>query len=302
MTTSLVLLVLIVALALAFDFINGFHDTANAIACSVSTRVLDPRTAIAMAATMNLAGALVSTKVAATIGKGILVADYVTPELVIAALVAAIGWNLLTWWHGLPSSSSHALIGGVAGAGFASGGFAALQVDGLKKIVQSLVGSPLLGFALGGALMLSLYLLCRQWAPSTVRKTFRPLQVLAGAFISFTHGMNDAQKSMGVILLALIGAGSLGQGADVPLWVKLSCAVAMAAGTAVGGWRIIKTMGTKIVKMEPINGFSAELTSASVIFGASSLGLPVSTTHVAASSIMGVGSARRVCGGGWREI
>ncbi|MEB3222965.1 MAG: inorganic phosphate transporter [Candidatus Sericytochromatia bacterium] len=299
MTTALYLLALIVALALIFDFINGFHDTANAIACSVSTRVLTPAAAIGLAATMNLCGALVSTKVAATIGKGILVPEFVTPQLVIAALLAAIGWNLLTWWWGLPSSSSHALIGGVAGAGFAAGGGAALQLDGLLKIVKSLIGSPLLGFLVGGTLMVALYVACRRWAPGAVRQTFRPLQVLAAAFISFTHGMNDAQKSMGVILLALIGAGTLGQGAEVPLWVKLSCAVAMACGTAVGGWKIIKTMGTKIVKLQPINGFAADVTSASVILGASTLGLPVSTTHVAASSILGVGSTRRLSAVRW---
>ncbi|MEB3198233.1 MAG: inorganic phosphate transporter [Candidatus Sericytochromatia bacterium] len=299
MSMALILLATIVALALFFDFINGFHDTANAIACSVSTRVLTPAVAIALAASMNLFGALVSTKVAATIGKGILVPAFVTPELVIAALLSAIGWNLLTWWWGLPSSSSHALIGGVAGAGFAAGGAAALKLDGLLKIVQSLLGSPLLGFVLGAGLMLSLYLICRCWAPGTVRQTFRPMQVLAAAFISFTHGMNDAQKSMGVILLALIGAGALGGGAEVPLWVKLSCAIAMAGGTAVGGWKIIKTMGTKIVKLQPINGFAADFTSASVILGASSLGLPVSTTHVAASSILGVGSTRRLSAVRW---
>jgi PiT family inorganic phosphate transporter len=299
MTTTFALLALIVALALFFDFINGFHDTANAIACSVSTRVLTPAVAIALAAAMNLVGALVSTKVAATIGKGIVVPSYVSPELVIAALVAAIGWNLVTWWWGLPSSSSHALIGGVAGAAFAVGGANALQLAGLWKIVQSLIGSPLLGFCIGAGLMVALYLGCARWAPGAVRRTFRPMQVLAAAFISFTHGMNDAQKSMGIILLAMMGAGVLGGEAGVPLWVKLSCALAMAGGTAVGGWKIIKTMGTKIVKLQPINGFAADFTSASVILGASSLGLPVSTTHVAASSILGVGSTRRLSAVRW---
>ncbi|MEB3300187.1 MAG: inorganic phosphate transporter [Candidatus Sericytochromatia bacterium] len=294
-----VLMGLVVFLALAFDFINGFHDTANAIACSVSTGVLTPRLAIIMAAVMNLAGAMWSTKVAATIGKGIIDPSMATTSLVIAALISAIGWNLLTWWWGLPSSSSHALIGGVIGAAVAGHGLGALRLDGIFKILKSLIASPLLGFLLALSLMIALFWAFRSWVPSVVKATFRPLQILAAAFISFTHGANDAQKSMGIILLALIGAQQLHAGDGVPFWVKISCALAMAMGTSVGGWKIIKTMGSRVTRLEPINGFAADLASASIILSATNLGLPVSTTHVAASSIMGVGSARRVSAVRW---
>lgn len=297
--TALLMLGLVVFLALAFDFINGFHDTANAIACSVSTGVLTPRLAIIMAAVMNLAGAMWSTKVAATIGKGIIDPSMATSALVIAALVSAIGWNLLTWWWGLPSSSSHALIGGVMGAAVAGHGVGALRTEGILKIVQSLVASPILGFMLALSLMVGLFWIFRAWIPSVVKATFRPLQIVAAAFISFTHGANDAQKSMGIILLALIGAHQLHSGDGVPFWVKVSCALAMALGTSVGGWKIIKTMGSRVTRLEPINGFAADLASASIILSATQLGLPVSTTHVAASSIMGVGSARRVSAVRW---
>ena len=299
MPEVLFLLVIIVLLALSFDFINGFHDTANAIAASVSTGVLSPRNAIMLAAVMNLAGALTSTKVAATIGKGIIDPQFATSWIVIAALLSAIAWNLLTWWWGIPSSSSHALIGGVMGAGFAGYGWHALQLKGIARMVESLLASPLIGFILAFSFMTALYWIFRNWLPHNVKTLFRPLQVVAAAFIAFTHGANDAQKAMGIILLALIGAGMLGADAGVPLWVKVSCAVAMAAGTASGGWKIIKTMGTKIVKLQPINGFASDFTSASVIAGATILGLPVSTTHVASSAIMGVGSTKRVSAVRW---
>jgi PiT family inorganic phosphate transporter len=299
MPEVLFLLVIIVLLALAFDFINGFHDTANAIAASVSTGVLSPRNAIMIAATMNLAGALTSTKVAATIGKGIIDPAYATSWLVIAALLSAIAWNLLTWWWGLPSSSSHALIGGVMGAGFAGHGWSVLQMKGIGRMIEALLMSPVIGFVLAFSFMIALYWIFRGWLPHNVKALFRPLQVLAAAFISFTHGANDAQKSMGIILLAMIGAGALPGDAGVPLWVKVACAVAMAAGTASGGWKIIKTMGTKIVKLQPINGFASDFTSATVIMGATQLGLPVSTTHVASSAIMGVGSTKRFSAVRW---
>lgn len=283
------MLILVVVLALAFDFINGFHDTANAITCSVSTGVLTPQFAIALAASMNLLGALWSTHVAATIGKGLIDPVLASSALVAAALVSAIAWNLITWKVGLPSSSSHALMGGVMGAAVAGHGVHCLHLDGVLKIVLALVISPFLGFAVALTVMSGMYFFLRRTAPKKIRQVFRPAQVMAAAAMSFSHGLNDAQKSMGIILLALIGAGQVGITAGVPLWVKVSCAVAMAAGTAVGGWKIIKTMGAKIVKLQPASGFAADLTSASIIFSASSLGLPVSTTHVAASSIMGVG-------------
>jgi PiT family inorganic phosphate transporter len=297
--STLLLLAVVVLLALAFDFINGFHDTANAIACSVSTGVLSPRVAILMAAVMNLVGAMWSTKVAATIGKGIIDPQIATSGVVISALISAIGWNLITWRQGLPSSSSHALIGGVVGAAWAGHGTSALKMAGIVKVLQSLVASPVVGFVLSISLMIGLFWGFRRWVPSRVKRLFRPLQIVAAAFISFTHGANDAQKSMGIILLALIGAQQLPSGAEVPNWVKFSCALAMALGTASGGWKIIKTMGSRVTKLEPITGFAADLTSASVILTATHFGLPVSTTHVAASSIMGVGSSRRLSAVRW---
>jgi PiT family inorganic phosphate transporter len=289
----------VVALALVFTFINGFHDTANAIACSVSTKVLSPRQAILLAAVMNFLGAMWSTKVAATIGKGIIDPSYATSELVIAALVSAIAWNLVTWYWGLPSSSSHALIGGVMGAGAAGHGLGVLRWHGIGEMLESLVISPFIGFFIGMALVVALFFAFREWTPGNVRGLFRPLQVLAAALISFTHGANDAQKSMGIILLALIGANMLAANADVPLWVKVTCTVAMAAGTGVGGWKIIKTMGGKVVKLQPLTGFAVDLTSAGVILGATQIGLPVSTTHVVAGSIMGVGSSKRLSAVRW---
>ncbi len=299
MPEVLFLLIVIVILALGFDYINGFHDTANAIAASVSTGVLSARNAIMLAAAMNLAGALTSTKVAATIGKGIIDPAYATSWLVIAALLSAIAWNLLTWYWGLPSSSSHALIGGVMGAGFASHGWSVLQLKGISRMIEALLVSPVIGFVLAFMFMISLYWIFRGWLPHNVKALFRPLQILAAAFIAFSHGANDAQKSMGIILLAMIGAGALPSDAGVPLWVMVACALAMAAGTASGGWKIIKTMGTKIVKLQPINGFASDFVSATVILGATQLGLPVSTTHVASSAIMGVGSTKRFSAVRW---
>ena len=289
----------VVGLALVFTFINGFHDTANAIACSVSTKVLSPRQAIVMAAVMNFLGAMWSTKVAATIGTGIIDPAVATSAVVMAALFSAIVWNLVTWYHALPSSSSHALIGGVMGAGYAGHGTGVLRLGAIAGMLESLVISPFIGFFLGMALVVALFFTFRAWVPARVRGIFRPAQIVAAAFISFTHGANDAQKSMGIILLALIGAGMLGGAADVPLWVKLACTVTMAAGTGVGGWKIIKTMGGKVVKLQPLTGFAVDFTSASVIMGATVVGLPVSTTHVVAGSIMGVGSSKRLSAVRW---
>lgn len=297
------MLVLVVFFALAFDFINGFHDTANAVATVISTRALSPKRAILMSAGLNLLGALVSTGVAKTIAKDIVSPEFATSEVVIAALIGAITWNLITWYLGIPSSSSHAIIGGMIGGAVAHAGFSILHWDGLSKIVAALLISPVLGIIIGYIVMKVLFFTFRNASPSKVNHGFHKLQVLSAAILSFNHGSNDAQKSMGIITLALIAAGmQLPTDLNPPLWVKISCAVAMAAGTSTGGWRIIKTMGGKIFKLEPINGFAAELSASVVIWVATSfpgLHLPVSTTHVVSGSIMGVGSAKRVSAVRW---
>ena len=288
------LLIAVVVLALVFDYINGFHDTANAIATSVSTRALPPRVAVYMAACLNFAGAMYSTGVAKTIGSDIVTAaSMVNEPIIIAAMVGAIFWNLLTWWLGIPSSSSHALIGGVMGAVIISKGMVALKVSGIVKIVLSLVLSPLLAIVCGFLVMNALFWAFRKQAPARVNHQFKKLQILAAAMMSFAHGSTDAQKAMGIITLALVSAGYLDV-FDVPFWVKVSAALAMGCGTAFGGWRIIKTRGAKIFKLEPINGFSADINSSLVIFSATLLHLPVSTTHVVSGSIMGVGAAKRI--------
>jgi inorganic phosphate transporter, PiT family len=292
---TLVLLV-VLGLAIAFDYINGFHDTANAIATSVSTRALKPGFAIAMSATANFVGALTGTAVAQTVGAGLVdIQPNVDGQIVIAAaLIGAIAWNLLTWRLGIPSSSSHALIGGLLGAVLAATGFGAWQMDGiLNKVLVPLVGSPLVGFTVGLLLMALLFNVFRRAHPGRLNAVFRRLQVLSAAYMAFSHGSNDAQKTMGIMTLALVTAGVLDT-FEVPLWVILIAATAISLGTAAGGWRIIKTMGTKVVKLDPVHGFAAETTAATVIFGASQLGMPVSTTHVISSAIMGVGSSDRM--------
>ncbi|MDI4648113.1 MULTISPECIES: inorganic phosphate transporter [Cohnella] len=295
-----ILVVIIVILALGFDFINGFHDTANAIATSVSTRALKPRVAILLAAVMNLVGALLYTGVAKTIGGK--VTDPFKLEhgltVVIATLIAAIIWNLITWWKGIPSSSSHALIGALAGAAVTSEGWAGINVGGFSTIVLGLLLSPIIAFVLGYIIMFLLKHLFARTSPHQVNKGFRTGQILTAALQSFTHGTNDAQKAMGIITLALVSAGWQDH-LEVPLWVKISAALAMALGTSVGGWKIIKTMGTKIFKIEPINGFSADAASAAVIFTATLTHLPVSTTHAITSSILGVGAAKRFSSVRW---
>lgn len=300
METSLVIIVVVILLALAFDFINGFHDTANAIATSVSTRALTPRRAIIMAAVLNFVGALTFEGVAKSIGGGI--ADPAAlqhgVEIVIAALIAAIAWNLITWWYGLPSSSSHALIGSLAGAVISSAGLDGIKASGFSKIVIGLVCSPIIAFTIGYLLMFILKYAFRSANPHKVNSRFRTMQVLTAAFQSFTHGTNDAQKAMGIMTFALV-AGGYQSDMDIALWVKISAATAMGLGTAVGGWKIIKTMGTKIFKIKPINGFASDLTSASVIFTASITGFPVSTTHTVTSAILGVGAAKRFSGVKW---
>lgn len=300
MDTTLVILGIVVFLALSFDFINGFHDTANAIATSVSTRALKPRTAIILAASMNFIGAMMFTGVAKTIGGG--VADPTTLdnglEVIIATLIAAIIWNLVTWWFGIPSSSSHALIGAMAGAVYVGAGSDKLNYAGFIDIVLALVLSPIIAFVVGYLVMQLLKVIFARKSPHTVNKGFRTTQIFTAALQSFTHGTNDAQKAMGVITFALVTSGYLTE-MEVPFWVKVSAATAMALGTSVGGWKIIKTMGTKIFKIEPINGFAADFTGATVIFSATLLHLPISTTHAITSAILGVGSAKRFSAVKW---
>lgn len=289
----------VVLLALAFDYINGFHDTANAIATSVSTRAIAPKTAVMMAATLNFLGAMISTGVAKTIGGDIVTSpDMINGEIIVAALVGAIFWNLLTWWYGIPSSSSHALIGGIIGAVMISVGSDALHVGGIGKIFISLVASPILALILGYIVMKVLLFLFGRFSPIVLNDRFRNMQLVSAALMSFSHGSNDAQKAMGIITLTLVASGHLPT-LDVPLWVKLACATAMALGTAAGGWKIIATVGSKIFKLESINGFAADLNSALTIFTATLLHLPVSTTHVVSGSIMGVGTAMRVKAVNW---
>jgi PiT family inorganic phosphate transporter len=286
-------LIAVFGLAVLFDYINGFHDTANAIATSVSTRALSPRVAIGMSATANFLGALTGTAVAKTIGAGLIVPQAEGGAVVAAALVGAIVWNLLTWRLGIPSSSSHALIGGLLGASAAAIGFSAWQIGGiLGKVILPLIGSPIVGFAIGFALMVVIFNVFRRAHPKTMNDRFRRLQVLSAAFMAFSHGSNDAQKTMGVMTLALVSAGIIPE-FKVPLWVIILAAGAISLGTAAGGWRIIRTMGSKVVKLDPVHGFAAETTAATIIFGASTLGMPVSTTHVISSAILGVGSSDR---------
>lgn len=295
---TFLMLILVIGAALAFDYINGFHDTANAIATCVSTRALSVRSAIIMAAVLNFAGAMISTKVASTIGKGIVDASNVTQMVVLAGVLGAIIWDLITWYYGLPSSSSHAIIGGLMGAVVAHAGTAALHWKGLEKIILSLVISPIVGTALGFTVMVIMLWCFKSTSPHSINKHFRRLQVLSAAFMAFSHGTADAQKSMGVITMALVSYGSLST-FEVPTWVKIACAVAMGLGTAGGGWRIIKTVGKDFVKLQPVHGFCVETASAGVIMGASSIGMPVSTTHVITSSILGVGLSKRMSAVNW---
>jgi inorganic phosphate transporter, PiT family len=294
----LVLLVLVIASALVFDYVNGFHDTANAIATCVSTRALSVKAAIFMAAGLNFAGAMISTKVAKTIGKGIVDANDVTQMVVLAGVVGAIIWDLITWYYGLPSSSSHAIIGGLMGAVMAHAGTAALHWKGLEKIILSLIVSPIVGTIIGFIFMIALLWAFRNKAPYGLNKGFRRLQILSAALMAFSHGTADAQKSMGVITMALVSYGALSDFV-VPTWVKVACAVAMGLGTAAGGWRIIKTIGKDFVKLQPVHGFCVETASAAVIMGASSVGMPVSTTHVITSAILGVGLTKRLTAVNW---
>ena len=284
--------VVIIAIALGFDFTNGFHDAANAIATTISTRALSPRRALAMSAVLNLAGAFLTTAVATTVGKGIVQTTAISLPLVGAALIGAIIWNLTTWRLGLPSSSSHALIGGLIGAMLAAHGQSFVQWTNIwHKVVEPALVSPLAGFVLGFLIMLVLYWAFHSWMPAKVNRVFRRLQVVSAAFVSFSHGANDSQKTMGVITLVLV-AGHDQTRFVVQPWVILLSAAAIALGTYSGGWRIIRTMGQRIIRLEPINGFAAETASASILLSSSLLGLPVSTTQVVSSAVVGVGSTR----------
>lgn len=303
MSMALLVLVLVVGAALIFDYINGFHDTANAIATVVSTGVLSMRSAILIAAGLNFFGALMGTAVAATIGKGIIEQDHVTSQVVLYALLGAIVWNLLTWYFGIPSSSSHALIGGLIGAAVISVGWHSVQTDGVLKIVKSLVLSPIIGAACGFTLMILIAWICRRRNQAKVSAAFRKLQLASAGFMAFSHGSNDAQKTMGIIAMAILAYRIANDDKtaqfEVPMWVILASASAMALGTAMGGVRIIKTMGSKIIDLKPAQGFAAETAAAATIIAASIAGQPVSTTHVISGSIMGVGASRRLSAVRW---
>lgn len=321
------LFLLVILAALIFEYINGFHDAANAIATVVSTKVLTPRQAIVLAAVCNLIGAFMGTAVAKTVGGGLIDTSIVTLPMVLAALIAGIVWNLLTWWLGLPSSSSHALIGGLCGAALAAAGgnWNVLHwsikngTDGLwPKVIFPMFTAPVIGFIVGMLIMYGLYFALRNARPRFVNTVFGKAQLVSAAWMGLSHGTSDAQKTMGVIVLAMISA-TTGHAFDdlpqwlgflrmeswkqpIPNWVIVTCAVTIAAGTAAGGWRIVKTMGHKMVKLQPVHGFAAETTAACILFGAAKLGMPLSTTHVISTSIMGVGATKRFSAVKWGVV
>ncbi len=304
LSITLVILILVVTAALVFDYINGMHDAANAVATVVSTGVLPIRTAVLMAASLNFLGAWTGTAVAETIGRDLVHPSAMTQVVVLAALIGAIVWNLTTWYFGIPSSSSHALVGGLIGSAVAHAGRQSVHVKGVVKVVESLVISPVVGLLLGFVVMIAIFWICRRRNPERLNREFRRLQVLSAGFMALSHGSNDAQKTMGIIAmsLAVYRGGSQGSGAEhfqVPAWVIAVCAIAMGLGTMSGGLRIIKTMGTKIIDLKPMHGFAAETSAAATILAASHLGLPVSTTHVISGAIMGVGSSQRVSAVRW---
>jgi PiT family inorganic phosphate transporter len=297
---SLPVLIGLIGIALLFDFLNGLHDAANSIATIVSTRVLRPQLAVAWAAFFNfIAFTVFGLHVAQTVGTGIVSPDLVTPQLIFAALMGAIMWNLVTWYFGLPSSSSHALIGGLVGAGIATAGLPAIEWGGLSKTVFAIVLSPATGFVLALVLILIVSWLVVRRTPFAVDKTFRRLQFVSASLYSLGHGGNDAQKTMGIIAVLLFSQGLTGPEFEVPFWVVLSCQAAMGLGTLLGGWRIVHTMGSKITRLTPMQGFCAETGGAITLFGATFLGIPVSTTHTITGSIVGVGAARRVSAVRW---
>jgi PiT family inorganic phosphate transporter len=293
------LLVVVVVVALGFDFTNGFHDTANAVATSISTRALSPRVAVAVASVANLVGAFVTTAVASTVGKGIIDTGLATTKTILAALIGAITWNLLTWWLGLPSSSSHALIGGLIGAAMAQSGSEGVQWHGVAhKVVIPAFLAPTIAFAAAFLLLVLLYWIFQRLSSGTANRGFRLGQLVSGTFVAYTHGANDAQKTMGVIALALFAHGSIDH-FYIPDWVKVSAGVAIAAGTYAGGWRIMRTLGQRLYKIEPAAGFSAQLTAGAVIDVATRLGYPLSTTHVISGAVLGSGATKSVSAVRW---
>jgi len=291
---ALTFLILLVVIALIFEYINGFHDSANAIATVVSTKVLSTRVAVVYAGILNTIGAFLGTHVAATIGQGIIDSASVSHGVILCALLAAIIWNLITWYYGIPSSSSHALIGGLIGAGIARAGFSVVHTRGvMEKVIVPMITSPIIGFIFGLLCMIVILWLFRRANPNSVNKYFRRLQLLSSGIMALSHGTNDAQKTMGIITMALVSYHSLDT-FKVPIWVIGACALTMGAGTMGGGWRIIRTMGSKMIKLKPVHGFAAETSAAAVILSASHFGIPVSTTHIISTAIMGVGSSKGV--------
>jgi len=291
---------IIIVAALAFDFINGFHDAANSIATVVSTRVLSPRIAVVWAAFFNFAAfAVFGVHVAKTVGKGVVDPSVVTPEIVLAGVVGAIVWNLITWWLGLPTSSSHALIGGFVGAAVAAAGPRAMIVNGLVKIVEFIVLSPLIGLVLGFFTMWAVMWIFRRWSPTNVDRLFRRLQLVSAASFSLGHGGNDAQKTMGIITALLYSRGFLHGDFRVPIWVVMASFTAIGFGTMMGGWRIVRTMGMSLTKLQPVGGFCAETAGAITLFATTLTGIPVSTTHTITGAIVGVGSTRRLSAVKW---
>jgi PiT family inorganic phosphate transporter len=285
--------------ALGFDFTNGFHDTANAIATTVSTKALSPRVAVAVAALANLGGAFVTTAVAKTVGKGVIDTGLATEKTVLAALIGAIAWNLLTWWFGLPSSSSHALIGGLIGAALVQSGSRGVQWhDIAHKVLIPAVAAPLIAGVSAFLLLLALFWIFQRVTPAAGNRGFRLGQMVTGTWVAFTHGANDAQKTMGVIALALFTHGTITE-FYIPTWVKIAAGVAIAAGTYVGGWRIMRTLGQRVFKMEPASGFAAQATSGTVIYLATHYGYPLSTTHVVSGAVMGAGATKRLSAVRW---
>jgi PiT family inorganic phosphate transporter len=295
---DLFLLLAIIFAALVYDFFNGFNDCANAIATTISTRALSPRHAIVLAWVLNFLGALSHTAVAATIGRGVIHPQYASLSLVLAALIGGSAWTGLASFSGIPVSVTHALVGGLLGAGIVAGGFKAVVLQGVWKIVLAMILSPVLGFLGGLLLIVLLSWLFRSSAQRKVNRHFRRLQILSAAWMSFSHGMNDAQNAMGIITMALVSYGAIAA-FKVPLWVMLACATAMGLGTSMGGWKVIKTMGSKVFKLQPVHGFSAETSAAAVIAGMSLLGVPISTTHVISTAIMGSGSSQRLSAVRW---
>jgi len=290
----LTLLVFVIITALIFEYINGFHDSANSIATVVSTKVLTARTAVIYAGLLDMVGAFFGTHVATTVGKGIITTGSVTQGVILCALLSAIIWNLITWYYGIPSSSSHALIGGLMGAGISKAGFDVVQIKGVtEKVLLPMVTSPILGFIIGFSCMVLILWLFAKAKPSSVNRYFKKLQLVSSGIMALSHGTNDAQKTMGIITLALVSFGALPT-FEVPFWVIFGCAVTMGMGTMGGGLRIIRTMGTKMIKLKPVHGFAAETSAAIVILSATHFGIPVSTTHVISTSIMGVGSTRGI--------